>query len=154
MLHAAPDLIHAFDLSVQLAPIMEMGPGLKGQRRIIPIIGGTCRGERINGEIMNLGADWQTIFEGGVAELDTRYGIRTDDDAVIEVINFGLRYGPSEVMARVAAGEDVDPRDYYMRTHCRLETGDPRYAWVNRTLFLGIGGRKASSVEISIYEIA
>jgi hypothetical protein len=57
------------------------------------------------------------------------------------------------VIARLAAGEDVSPDDYYMRTHCRLETGDPRYARVNKSLFFGIGGRKSSSVEISIYEI-
>ncbi len=149
-----PELIHAFDLVGDLAPIIEMGEGRGGKRRIIPIIGGTVEGERIRGEVMNLGADWQTIFADGLAQLDTRYGIRTHDGAVIEVLNFGLRHGPAEVMARVAAGEDVDPRAYYMRTQCRLETGDARYAWVNRQLFIGIGGRRASSVEISFYEIA
>ncbi|MBY6151608.1 DUF3237 domain-containing protein [Vannielia litorea] len=149
-----PPLTHAFDLRVELDPIMEMGPGRAGQRRIIPIIGGTVTGERIRGEVLNLGADWQTIFEGGLAELDTRYAMRTHDGAVIEIINFGLRHGPPEVMARVAAGEDVDPAEYYMRTHCRLETGDPRYAWVNRQLFIGIGGRRATRVEISVYELS
>ncbi|QDC08561.1 DUF3237 domain-containing protein [Oceanicola sp. D3] len=150
----APPLTHAFDLTVELDPIIEMGPGRAGQRRIIPIIGGTVTGERISGEVLNLGADWQTIFEGGLAELDTRYAMRTHDGAVIEIINFGLRHGPPEVMARVAAGEDVDPMEYYMRTHCRLETGDPRYAWVNKQLFIGIGGRRATRVEISLYELS
>ena len=32
-------------------------------------------------------------------------------------------------------------------------TGDARYAWVNRALFVGIGGRHHQRVEISIYEI-
>ncbi len=149
-----PPLTHAFDLRVELDPIIEMGPGRAGQRRIIPIIGGTVTGERIRGEVLNLGADWQTIFDGGLAELDTRYAMRTHDGAVIEIINFGLRHGPPEVMARVAAGEDVDPSEYYMRTHCRLETGDPRYAWINRQLFIGIGGRRATRVEISVYELS
>lgn len=153
MFFPAPNLRFAFDLTVQLAPIMEMGAGKAGKRRIIPIVGGSVSGERIQGEVLNLGADWQTIFSDGMAELDTRYGIKTHDGAIIEVINFGLRHGPDEVMARLAAGEDVSPGAYYMRTHCRLETGDPRYAWVNKSLFVGIGGRKASSVEISIFEI-
>lgn len=153
MFFPAPNLRFAFDLTVQLAPIMEMGAGKAGKRRIIPIVGGQVSGERIQGEVLNLGADWQTIFSDGMAELDTRYGIKTHDGAIIEVINFGLRHGPDEVMARLAAGEDVSPDAYYMRTHCRLETGDPRYAWVNKSLFVGTGGRKASSVEISIYEI-
>tara|TARA_R110002072_G_scaffold232898_1_gene390343 strand:+ start:2125 stop:2589 length:465 start_codon:yes stop_codon:yes gene_type:complete len=149
-----PPLIHAFDLTVTLAPIMELGPGRAGQRRIIPITGGTVSGARINGRVMNLGADWQTVFAGGLAELDTRYALETDDGAVIEVINYGLRHGPADVMARVASGADVDPSDYYMRTHCRLETGDPRYDWVNRSLFIGRGGRRASSVVLSMFEIA
>ena len=148
-----PGLVHAFDITAELAPIMEMGQGRGGSRRIIPIIGGTVEGERVRGEVMNLGADWQTIFENGLAQLDTRYGLRTHDGAIIEVINFGHRHGSAEVLARVAAGEDVDPSEYYMRTHCRLETGDPRYEWVNKSLFVGIGGRRASSVFISIYEI-
>jgi len=153
MLFEAPVLKHAFDLTIKLAPIMDMGPGRSGARRIIPIIGGTARGEKINGEILNLGADWQTIFDDGLAELDARHAIKTDDGAIIEILNFGFRHGPAEVMKRVAAGEDVDPSEYYMRTHCRLETGDPRYNWVNRSLFLGTGGRRAAGVEIAFFEV-
>lgn len=41
-----------------------------------------------------------------------------------------------------------------MRTHARLETGDPRYAWVNDTLFVGTGARKASAVTISLFLVA
>lgn len=148
-----PKLAHVVDLTVELDPILEMGPSNTGQRRIIPIVGGTAEGDRIQGEVMNLGADWQTIYPNGVAHLDTRYGIKTHDGAIIEVVNVGLRHGPAEVMARVAQGEDVDPMSYYMRTHCRLESGDPRYDWVNRSLFLSLGGRRASSVVVSVYEI-
>ena len=147
-----PKLSHFCDLAVDLGPIMEMGPGRAGQRRIIPIIGGTVTG-RVSGKILNLGADWQTIFADGTADLDTRYGFETDDGALIEVINRGVRHGPPEVVARIAAGEDVDPSEYYMRTHARLETGDARYDWINRTLFIGTGGRYANQVRIALYAI-
>ena len=153
-LFETPRLVHAFDLDVALAPILDMGPGRAGTRRIIPIVGGTVTGDRIAGEILPLGADWQTIWANGTAELDTRYAIRTDTGATIEVLNYGYRHGPAEVLARIAAGDEVDPSSYYMRTHCRLETGDPRYGWVNDALFVGTGGRHASSVVISVYEIA
>ena len=56
-------------------------------------------------------------------------------------------------MARVAAGDAVAPDDYYMRTHARLETGDPRYAWVNNMLFVGTGARQKSSVHISLFVV-
>ncbi|MCB1368247.1 MAG: DUF3237 domain-containing protein [Rhodobacteraceae bacterium] len=149
----APQLEHVCDLHVELADIREMGRGRAGQRRIIPIIGGTVSGKAISGRILSVGADWQTLFDGGLAELDTRYAMETDDGAVIEIINYGLRHGPPQVMARVAAGEDVDPAQYYMRTHARLETGDLRYAWVNRTLFVGTGGRQRNSVNIALYAV-
>jgi len=146
-----PKLEHACDLRVELGPIREMGLGRAGKRRIIPIIGGTVKGPAINGTILNLGADWQTIFSDDVAELDTRYAFETDDGALIEIINYGFRHGPAEVIAAVGRGEPVDPALYYMRTHAKIETGDPRYSWVNRLLFVGSGARNASSVEISLY---
>ena len=148
-----PGLRHLCDLTVELAPIMEMGDGPSGRRRIIPIIGGRAVGERLKGEILNLGADWQTVFDSGSAELDTRYAIQTEDGALIEVRNFGYRSGPPDVLAALARGEAVDPSSYYMRTHPRLETGDPRYAWVNHSIFVGTGARKADAVLISIFEV-
>ena len=92
---------------------------------------GTVSGQ-ITGKILNLGADWQTVFEDGGAELDTRYALETEDGALIEVINYGFRNGPSEVIAALAKGETVDPKDYYMRTHARLESGHPKYEWLNK----------------------
>nr|WP_209007361.1 DUF3237 domain-containing protein [Roseibium litorale] len=140
-------------LTVELGPIREMGQGRAGKRRIIPIIGGTVEGPEIRGKILNVGADWQTIFADGVAELDTRYAFETDDGAVIEIQNFGYRHGPADVIAAVGRGEDVDPSSYYMRTQARLETGDPRYAWINRTLFVGTGGRQKSSVVVDLFAV-
>ncbi|MGH1452358.1 MAG: DUF3237 domain-containing protein [Paracoccaceae bacterium] len=148
-----PDLRHVCDLFVDLDPIREMGMGRGGQRRIIPIIGGRVEGETIRGRILNLGADWQTIWANGVAELDTRYGIETEDGAVIEIKNYGYRHGPADVLAAVARGEDVDPARYYMRTHARLESGDARYDWVNRTLFVGTGARRDGQVVVSLFAL-
>lgn len=139
-------------LQVDLAPIREMGPGRAGLRRIIPIIGGRVTGE-VQGKILNLGADWQTIHADGTADLDTRYAFETDDGALIEIINKGIRHGPPEVIDRIARGEHVDPGEYYMRTHATLETGDPRYDWVNRKLFVGTGGRYAAQVRISLFSV-
>ena len=149
----APGLRHVCTLHVELDPIREMGPGRGGHRRIIPIIGGRVEGAELSGSILNLGADWQTIYEDGLAWLDTRYAFETHDGALIEVINRGFRHGPAEVIQRVAAGEPVDPSEYYMRTSAFLETGDPRYAWVNGTVFVGTGARRASSVEIALYAV-
>jgi hypothetical protein len=153
MILPEPSLEHACDLEVWLDPIRELGDGRAGQRRIIPIIGGIVSGPLLQGQLLNLGADWQTIFADGLAELDTRYAMETEDGVTIEIVNYGYRHGPAEVLKAVARGEDVPAEAYYMRTHARLETGDDRYAWVNRTLFLGVGARFKSSVRVRLYAI-
>lgn len=148
-----PILSPVCELRVDLDPIMSLGEGRAGLRRIIPIVGGTVQGPRLQGRILDLGADWQTIWTNGTAELDTRYAMQTDDGAIIDIRNYGYRHGPADVMAALARGEDVAPSSYYMRTQARLETGDPRYAWVNSTLFVGTGQRQSAQVILSLFAI-
>ncbi len=46
----------------------------------------------------------------------------------IFIYDRGLRHRPKEVIERLAAGQDVDPREYYFRTMPIFETGTPDYA--------------------------
>jgi hypothetical protein len=147
------ELRHLCDLLVELGAPIELGTSPRGRRRIIPIVGGTASGERLSGRILNLGADWQTVFADGSAELDTRYSIETHDGAIVDIRNFGFRHGPPEVIQALVRGESVDPDLYYMRTHPRFETGDERYQWLNRTICVGTGAREPDSVRITIFEV-
>ena len=149
----SPSLHHFCDLTVELDTVREMGSGRAGQRRIIPIIGGTVEGPNVSGTILNLGADWQTVFHNGVAELDTRYAFETDSGALIEIQNYGFRHGPEDVIRKLADGEDCPPEHYYMRTSARLETGHPDYSWVNRMIFIGTGARKKSTVLMTLFTV-
>lgn len=150
---AALDLKHLCDLKVELAQPLELGDAPRGRRRIIPIVGGEVTGERLSGRILNLGADWQTIFADGVAELDTRYAMETHDGALIDIRNFGFRHGPPEVIKALALGNPVDPDKYYMRTNPRFETGDERYSWLNRMICVGTGAREADCVRLQFFEV-
>ena len=138
---------------VTLAPPQELGDSPLGRRRIIPITGGSFRGEKLAGRVLPGGADWQMIRADGVAELDARYTLETDDRALIYVRNFGYRHGPAEVMQRLAAGEPVDPSLYYMRTTPRFETGAERYKWLNRIVCIAKGARRKSTVELEVFEV-
>jgi hypothetical protein len=149
----SPQLELICRVHVTLDPIRELGQGRAGQRRIIPIVGGRVEGPKLSGRLLDVGADWQTVFADGLAELDTRYAMETDDGAVIEIVNYGFRHGPAEVIAAVGRGEDVDPASYYMRTQARLETGDARYDWVNRMLFVGVGARQSAAVRLDLYAV-
>jgi hypothetical protein len=142
-----------FKAEITLAPAQELGEAPHGRRRIIPITGGRVSGERVAGRVLPGGADWQVIRADGVAELDARYTLETDDGALVYVTNRGVRHGPAEVIRRLAAGEPVDPALYYMRTTPWFETGDARYAWLNRIVCVATGARRATAVELEVFEI-
>ncbi|MCW1403436.1 DUF3237 domain-containing protein [Novosphingobium sp. MW5] len=141
------------ELTVELTPPHEVGTGGPGARRIIPIVGGTARGKRLSGTILPVGADWQTVNADGVAQLDARYAIQTEDGAVIEVLSQGIRHAPAEVAARMAKGEAVPPSEYYMRSAIRLSTGHSAYDWVNRAIFVATGGKVGSTVSLAVYQV-
>jgi len=138
---------------IALAAPLEVGETPQGRRRIIEITGGRFFGERLSGKVRPGGADWQVIRGDGVAYLDTRYTLETHDGALIYVRNVGYRHGPQEVLRRLAAGEAVDPSLYYMRTTPWYETGHAGYAWLNRIVCVATGARRASSVELEVFEV-
>ena len=142
-----------FRAEILLAPPLELGDTPQGRRRIIGITGGRFSGERLSGRVLPGGADWQVIRADGVADLDARYTLETEDGALIYVRNRGLRHGPPEIIRKLAAGEPVDPAMYYMRTTPTFETGDARYAWLNRIVCVASGARRASAVELEIFEV-
>lgn len=140
-------------VEVTLAPAQELGASPLGRRRIINITGGRFAGERLSGRVLPGGADWQVIRSDGVADLDARYTLETTDGALIYVRNRGYRHGPADVLQRLAAGEAVDPALYYMRTTPLFETGDARYAWLNRMICVATGARRPAAVELEVYEV-
>ena len=142
-----------FQAEIELARPQELGAGPLGRRRIIGITGGRFSGERLSGRVLPGGADWQVIRADGVAELDARYTLETHDGALIYVRKRGYRHGPEEVLRRIAAGENVDPSQYYMRTTPLFETGDGRYAWLNRIVCVATGARRPAAVELEVFEV-
>jgi hypothetical protein len=138
---------------ITLAAPLELGDAPLGRRRVIGITGGRFEGERLSGRVLPGGADWQVIRTDGVAHLDARYTLQTDDGALVYVRNEGLRHGPAEVMRRLGAGEALDPSLYYMRTTPWFETGDARYAWLNRIVCVGTGARRSAAVELEFFEV-
>jgi hypothetical protein len=79
--------------------------------------------------------------------------VRTHDGALIYVRNAGIRRGPREVLARIAAGDPVDPREYYFRSSPVFETGDPRYAWLNGIVAVGSAVRLKGEVILDFYAV-
>ncbi len=139
-------------IEVTLEPVRDLGDTPLGRRRIIGITGGSFAG-RLSGRVLPGGADWQVIRADGVADLDARYTLETNDGALIYVHNKGYRHGPPEILQKLAKGENVDPSQYYMRTTPWFETGDARYAWLNRIVCVGTGARRPAAVELEVFEV-
>jgi hypothetical protein len=148
-----PDLEWVFRASVSLQPPYALGQTPNGAQRVIPIASGTFEGNEIRGTVCPGGADWQFTRSDGVTVLDARYLLRTDDDALIEVRNRGIRHGPVEVLRRIAAGEAVDPALYYFRAAPVFVAPLGRYDWLNRSLFVCAGTRLADAVKIEVYRV-
>ena len=140
-------------VKVTLEPVRDLGDTPLGRRRIIGISGGKFAGPRLSGRILPGGADWQVIRSDGVAYLDARYTLETDDGALLYVNNKGYRHGPKDVIERMARGEEVDPALYYMRTTPWFETSAPQYAWLNRTVCVAAGARRMNAVELEVFAV-
>lgn len=124
-----------------------------GERRMVAILSGRCEGPKLNADVLPGGTDYQVIRPDGVAVLEARYALRTDDGADIFVTNVAYRHAAPGVLERMMAGEDVPPEQYYFRTSPRFETADPRYAWLERTIFVAEARRTKDAVEVDVYAV-
>ncbi len=140
-------------LQVSVAAPQKIGAVPLGKRVTAPIASGRFEGERLRGRVLPGGGDWTLLRTDGVLELDLRVTLETDDGVLIHMTSLGLRHGPPDVIAALARGESVDPSTYYFRTAPRFETGDPKYAFLNRLLAVASGDRRADGPIYTIHEI-
>jgi uncharacterized protein DUF3237 len=148
-----PKLTLAMTLRVQVGPPMELGEVPRGRRRIIPILGGTFEGPNIRGKVLPGGADWQIVRADGLAELDTRYALQTEQGSVIYIQNAGMRHAPPDVTKKLLAGEAVDPAQVYFKTVPAFETSAPELQWLTRAIFVGTGERYPAEVVIRVWKV-
>lgn len=127
--------------------------GPLGQRLFIPVTGGTLRGDRISGVLQAGGSDFQLIRRDGVAELDVRVTILTDDGVTIQLKGHGIRHTSAEVFARIMSGAEVDPTEYYFREAMFFEAPVGKYDWLNRIIAIAKGGRLKAFVLLDVYEV-
>src|SRR3954471_15322510 len=64
---------YVFSLAIKIGAPIVAGDLGHGVRRVIPITGGTVRGEAVNGTIFPCGADFQIIRPDGFTELEAKY---------------------------------------------------------------------------------
>ncbi len=131
---------------------VELGDTDHGHRRIVPLTGGIFTGPAMSGALLpGASADWQTVLPDGSALGDIRYTLQTDAGDVLFVQSRGVRHGSAEVLARLARGEEVDPSEYTFRTSTQIETAAAGLDWLNKGVFVSVGGRQPSGVVYETY---
>ena len=144
--------LFVLDVVLDRPQVMEETP--YGMRKIVPVLGGTFSGERLGGVILPGGGhDWAMTRGDGALVLDVRLVLETDDGAHIMMTYRGIRTGAPEVLARIAAGEHVDPTEYYFRIIPFFETGSQKYGWLNRIVCVCFGDRVKSGPRYTVHEV-
>jgi hypothetical protein len=148
----APKLRHVYRLDVELDAAVDLGDTPRGHRRIVAWTAGRAEGPDFRAELLATGgADWQIVRPSGSSVADIRYTLKTDSGALLYVQSHGVRHGKPAVLARLAAGEDVNPSEYTFRTTVAIETSAPELAWLNDGVFIAVGGRQPSGVSYDVY---
>jgi hypothetical protein len=150
-----PELRYEFlcTIRVSVAKLHDIGETPLGGRHIDLLGAGTFEGPRLRGEVLAGGMDQKTLRADGAMNPNVRLVLRTDDDALIYMHYTGIRHGPPEVMARIAAGEEVEPSEYYLRNTPYFETAAEKYDWLNRIVAIGVGRRMPDHAAYDIFEI-
>ena len=145
-----PRLTQIYRLEATLGQPLDLGDIGQGRRRIVPLTGGTFTGAELRGTLIpGASADWQTVLPDGTALGDIRYTLQTDGGDLLYVQSRGVRHGSPEVLARLGRGDEVDPSEYTFRTTTRIETAASHLDWLNKGVYIGVGGRQSTGI---IYE--
>src|SRR5580704_16825986 len=142
-----------FVMRLDVRKLLIVGATPGPYRRVGVVPGGSFEGERLSGEVLDGGSDWQTVRADGATTLNVRLVLKTKDEALIGMTYRAIRYGPSDVMARIEKGEVVDPPSYYFRINPLFETANANYDWLNRMVAVGSGHRQADGPIYSIFEV-
>lgn len=142
-----------FRATFDVPRIVDLGATPFGHRRIAEVAGGTFEGPKLKGRALPAGGDWLLLRNDGILQLDVRVTLETDDGALIYMTYRGARHGPAEVMARLNAGEAVDPSEYYFRTAPFFETSSDKYAWLNGIVSVATGHRTSAGPVYDVYQV-
>ena len=142
-----------FTITATVTALHDVGPVPAGTRHVDLIGAGTFAGPRLRGDLLPGGMDMKTLRADGSMVPNVRLVLRTDDRALIFMHYTGVRHGSAEVMARIAAGETVDPSEYYLRNTPYFETSAAKYDWLNRIVAVGVGRRMPAHAEYDVFQI-
>lgn len=136
-------------------PRLRFEPAAKAfTRGFVAVVGGEVNGPRLSGRVVPYsGGDWPRIWASGLIEFEAHYMLEADDGTPIYIHNRGIAWSDPEVVARIEAGESVDPGETYCRITPIFEAPPGPHDWLNRTVFVGVAERVGASTAFDYYAV-
>src|ERR1035441_8942442 len=91
-----------FTLTGRVSSAQEIGASPSGQLGIMRVASGEFEGPKLRGTVLPGGADWMLVRPDGVAQINVRMTLQTDNGDLIFMRYGGFRHGPKDVMDRLA----------------------------------------------------
>ncbi|UFN47723.1 DUF3237 domain-containing protein [Roseomonas sp. OT10] len=113
-----------YEAICDLEPTLMLGDSPLGERRMVPISGGSFEGPRIRGKVLPGGADRQLVRKDGVRILNALYELQAEDGAVITVHN------------RVLV-DDPPGQPRYAFSTLEITAPEGPHGWLNRGVYVG-----------------
>ena len=135
------DLIPLATVTIGLDPPLVVDGAPNGSRYIAEVSHVALTGDRVNATLKGrAAADWLTLGADGTGTIDVRMLLETDDGALVFVQYHGrIDLSPGGDAVAFAAP--------------RFETGDERYAWLNKIQAVGKGAFDGSGLVYEWYEV-
>ena len=139
---APPRLCHLLTALVDIGPIVRMGSGPGGERRLVAILGGKFEGARLRGRVLP-GTDRQLLADTESKTMDAVYELETHDGVLLTVRN--------RVKVNLNADRGVRPVS-------SIDIAAPYgpYGWINHAILVGRLEPPTATqpmVRVSMYEV-
>ena len=146
---------HIFTLSLDVETLKahQIGSMPTGRRVIVPIKGGSFKGDRLQGVVESGGYDWVLFRQDGVMEIDVRLVLTTGGNELVYLNYKGRLIANSDVHARMAKQETIDATEYSLTVFANFETSATRLDWLNNVIAVGVGRQEGFQPTYEVYEI-
>jgi len=95
--------------------------------------GGWAKGPNFAGSFISPGGDWLRMQPSGVARLDVRATLKTEDGDLLYITYNGIIQHTDASLAKLNAGEKFTYKDVaYFVTAPTVQTSSKKYDWLNR----------------------
>ena len=150
-----PRLTKVYRLEASLGQPLDLGEIAQGHRRVVPLTGGTFTGPEINGTLLSgASADWQIVLADGTALGDIRYTLQTEGGDLLYVQSRSVRHGSPEVLARWRVVRTSRPASTRSAPRPRSRPVAPSLDWLDKGVFISVGGRQPGGVIYETYLVA